>query len=87
MTIVADRDDPGRAHARQVRDSLVELWPRRRVALDVEGAFHENWIETGGIVEPDLHPRDESHKGTARALTVWSSFMSEVRSFVTVPLS
>ena len=53
------------------RDTHFEL--RGPVALDIEGAFHENWIETGGIVEPDLHPHDESHKGTARALTVWSS--------------
>ena len=53
------------------RDTHFEL--RGPVALDVEAAFHENWIETGGIVEPDLLPHDESHKGSARAITVWSS--------------
>jgi cardiolipin synthase len=53
------------------RDTHFEL--RGPVALAIEGAFHENWIETGGIVEPDLLPHDESHKGTARGITVWSS--------------
>jgi cardiolipin synthase A/B len=53
------------------RDTHFEL--RGPVALDIEGAFHENWIETGGIVQPDLLAHDESPAGTAQAITVWSS--------------
>jgi cardiolipin synthase len=53
------------------RDTHFEL--RGPAALDVEAAFHENWIETGGIVEPDLLPHDDSPRGDAWAVTVWSS--------------
>jgi cardiolipin synthase A/B len=53
------------------RDTQVEL--RGPVALDVEAAFNENWIETGGAVDPDLVPHDTPHGGPARALAVWSS--------------
>ena len=41
-------------------------------AINVEAAFHENWIETGGVVEPDLLPHADA-KGTAQSVVVWSS--------------
>lgn len=53
------------------RDTHLEL--RGEVALDVEAAFNENWIETGGLVEPDLLPHDQPRTGDARSVVVWSS--------------
>ena len=42
-------------------------------ATDVEAAFNENWIETGGVVEPDVVPHDPNPKGPAQSIVVWSS--------------
>ena len=53
------------------RDTQLEL--RGPVALDVEAAFNENWIETGGVVAPDILPHDTPSSGTARSTAVWSS--------------
>ena len=41
-------------------------------AINVEAAFHENWIETGGVVEPDLLLHAEP-AGPAQSIVVWSS--------------
>jgi cardiolipin synthase A/B len=56
---------------RMWRDTQIEL--RGAVALDVEAAFNENWIETGGVVAPDLLPHDRPAPGAAQSITVWSS--------------
>jgi cardiolipin synthase len=53
------------------RDTQIEF--RGPIALDVEAAFNENWIETGGVVEPDLLPHDAPPAGRARSIAVWSS--------------
>ena len=53
------------------RDTHFEL--RGPVALDVEAAFHENWIETGGVVEPDVLQHTDPATGPARSIVVWSS--------------
>jgi cardiolipin synthase A/B len=53
------------------RDTHLEL--HGQVALDVEAAFNENWIETGGVVEPDLLMHEPAADGRARSITVWSS--------------
>jgi cardiolipin synthase A/B len=53
------------------RDTHVEV--RGPAAVNVEAAFNENWIETGGIVEPDLLPHDDEPSGSARSIVVWSS--------------
>ena len=42
-------------------------------ATDIEAAFNENWIETGGVVEPDVIPHDPNPRGPARSIVVWSS--------------
>ena len=42
-------------------------------ATDVEAAFNENWIETGGVVEPDVIPHDPDPRGPASSIVVWSS--------------
>lgn len=52
------------------RDTHVEI--RGPAATDVEAAFNENWIETGGIVEPDVLPH-EPKQGPAQSIVVWSS--------------
>jgi cardiolipin synthase A/B len=55
---------------KQWRDTHVEL--RGPAAMDVEAAFYENWIETSGVVDPDVltHAPVE---GPARSIAVWSS--------------
>ena len=52
------------------RDTHFEV--RGPAAINVEAAFHENWIETGGVVEPDLllHGKPE---GKGQSIVVWSS--------------
>jgi cardiolipin synthase len=46
---------------------------RGPAAIDIEAAFHENWIETGGIVDPDVLPHDNEPDGPAQSIVVWSS--------------
>jgi cardiolipin synthase len=55
---------------KQWRDTQIEV--RGPAAMDVEAAFNENWIETSGVVEPDVltHAAPE---GRARSIGVWSS--------------
>lgn len=53
------------------RDTHVEV--RGPAAINVEAAFHENWIETGGVVEPDVLSHDRQPDGTAQSIVVWSS--------------
>jgi cardiolipin synthase len=52
------------------RDTHIEL--QGPVALDVEAAFDEHWIESGNVVSPDplTHVPFE---GRGRSITVWSS--------------
>jgi cardiolipin synthase len=53
------------------RDTQFEI---RGPAVDnIEAGFHENWIETGGIVEPIVAPRAGAPEGDARSIVVWSS--------------
>lgn len=47
VTIVADRDDPGRAHARQVRDSLVGVAASVEIAEAVEGKDATDHVNAG----------------------------------------
>ena len=42
-------------------------------ATDIEAAFNENWIETGGIVDPDVLPHDPNPRGPANSIVIWSS--------------
>ena len=53
------------------RDTQFEV---RGPAVDnIEAGFHENWIETGGIVEPIVAPRAGPPAGDARSIAIWSS--------------
>jgi len=53
------------------RDTQFEI--RGPAADNVEAGFHENWIETGGIVEPIVAPRNAAPAGDARSVVVWTS--------------
>jgi cardiolipin synthase len=53
------------------RDTQVEM--RGPAAVNVEASFNENWIESGGEVEPDLLPHDDGPAGSARSIVVWAS--------------
>lgn len=59
------KDDP------MWRDTQVEL--HGPAAVNVEAAFNENWIETGGVVQPDLIVHPEAPAGPAHSIVVWSS--------------
>jgi cardiolipin synthase A/B len=53
------------------RDTQFEV---RGPAVDnIEAGFHENWIETGGLVEPIVAPRAGPPVGDARSIAIWSS--------------
>jgi cardiolipin synthase len=56
---------------RKWRDTHVKV--AGPAATDIEAAFNENWIETGGIVEPDVVPHDPRPRGAAESIVVWSS--------------
>jgi cardiolipin synthase len=53
------------------RDTQVEL--RGSAAVNVEASFNENWIESGGEVEPDLLPHVDGPAGPAQSIVVWAS--------------
>jgi cardiolipin synthase len=53
------------------RDTQFEV--RGPAADNIEGGFHENWIETGGVVEPVVAPRAGPPAGDARSIAIWSS--------------
>ena len=53
------------------RDTQMEV--RGPAAMNVEAGFHENWIETGGIVEPDVLTHERAPGGAAQSIVVWSS--------------
>ena len=52
------------------RDTQIEI--HGAAAVNVEASFNENWIETGGVVEPDLLPHDDAPAGPARSIVVWA---------------
>lgn len=53
------------------RDTQIEI---HGPAVDnIEAGFHENWIETGGVVEPVAAPRAGPREGQGRSIVVWSS--------------
>ena len=56
---------------KQWRDTHVEV--RGPAAINIEAAFNENWIETGGVVEPDVLTHDNEPDGPATSIVVWSS--------------
>lgn len=59
------------AKERKWRDTHVKV--AGPAATDIEAAFNENWIETGGIVDPDVVPHDPHPRGPASSIVVWSS--------------
>ena len=53
------------------RDTQVEI--RGPAVTDVEAAFNQNWILTGGVVDPVVQPTETSAAGRAPSIVVWSS--------------
>ena len=68
---IADQWATGTPDNPKWRDTHVEV--RGPAAINIEAAFHENWIETGGVVDPDVLPHDDQPNGTAQSIVVWSS--------------
>jgi cardiolipin synthase len=52
------------------RDTQIEI--RGPAVADVEAGFDQNWILTGGVVEPQL-PGREPVPGSAQSIVVWSA--------------
>jgi len=53
------------------RDTQVEI--RGPAVTDVEAAFNQNWIVTGGVVEPEVEPDVAPASGPSRTIVVWSA--------------
>jgi cardiolipin synthase A/B len=53
------------------RDTQFEL--RGPVVADIEAAFNQNWIITGGVVDPEIEPEDAARAGSASSIVVWSA--------------
>src|SRR5688572_4972417 len=68
---IADQWAKDTEKEKQWRDTHVEV--RGPAAINIEAAFNENWIETGGVVEPDVLTHDNEPDGTATSIVVWSS--------------
>jgi len=67
---IADQWSMDTEKERRWRDTQIEV--RGPAAVHIEAAFNENWIETGGVVEPDLLTHAPG-SGSARSSVVWSS--------------
>ena len=68
---IADQWATSSPEEAQWRDTHIEV--RGPAAINVEAAFHENWIETGGVVDPDVLSHDDQPNGSASSIVVWSS--------------
>jgi cardiolipin synthase len=68
---LADHWQGNAENEEQWRDTQFEI--RGPVVDNVEAGFHENWIETGGIVEPIVAPKAGAPAGDGRSIVVWSS--------------
>ena len=53
------------------RDTQIEV--RGPAVADVEAGFNQNWMLTGGIVDPEVSPDGPRPRGTAQSIVVWSS--------------
>lgn len=67
---IADQWAADTEQEKKWRDTHVGI--RGTAAANVEAAFNENWIETGGIVEPDILTHAPA-AGMAQSIVVWSS--------------
>jgi cardiolipin synthase len=68
---VADHWSGNAQDPKHWRDTQVEI---HGPAVDnIEAGFHENWIETGGVVEPIISARVDPAAGSGRSVVVWSS--------------
>ena len=53
------------------RDTQIEI--RGPAVSDVEAGFNQNWMLTGGVVEPEVKPTGPAPTGKAESIVVWSS--------------
>ena len=68
---IADQWAKDTEQEKKWRDTHIEV--RGPAAINIEAAFNENWIETGGVVDPDVLPHDNEPYGRATSIVVWSS--------------
>jgi len=53
------------------RDTQIEM--HGPAVGDIEAAFNQNWILTGGVVDPEVAPSGPRAAGSAESIVVWSS--------------
>ena len=53
------------------RDTQIEI--HGPAVSDVEAGFNQNWMLTGGVVEPEVKPKGPPATGGAESIVVWSS--------------
>ena len=53
------------------RDTQVEV--HGPAVTDLEAAFNQNWILTGGVVDPVIRPVEATPSGLAKSIVVWSA--------------
>jgi cardiolipin synthase len=53
------------------RDTQIEI--HGPAVGDVEAGFNQNWILTGGVVDPEVTPDGPRPSGSAQSIVVWSS--------------
>jgi cardiolipin synthase A/B len=68
---IADQWAHDEEEFRRWRDTQIEI--SGAAAMNVEAAFNENWIETGGIVDPDVLTHKPPAEAGASSIVVWSS--------------
>jgi cardiolipin synthase A/B len=68
---IADHWAQDAEDARRWRDTQIEIGGA--AAMNIEAAFNENWIETGGIVDPDVLTHTAPAEASASSIVVWSS--------------
>ena len=56
---------------KQWRDTQIEM--QGGVVDNIEAGFNENWIETGGVVQPVVQPHDPPPPGAGKSIVVSSS--------------
>ena len=53
------------------RDTQIEV--HGPAVADIEAGFNQNWMLTGGVVDPEVSPSGPRARGPAESIVVWSS--------------
>jgi cardiolipin synthase len=68
---IADQWMNGKKNEPPWRDTQIEI--HGPAVSDIEAGFNQNWMLTGGVVEPEVRPKGPAPTGDAASIVVWSS--------------